>query len=393
MEYQKEIGQMAGVRQGPMPSLPSTPPPVSRKSLFSGRLFSSSSLSMDPDQEGHVWHEPETFSAAVTREEHPRDASGILSIREVLRQKAPENVGLASRFTGFGSRTVSNSAAPPSAWAKPAVEVSKQEATAGLLVNGLPDCGGSGGAEKILQDMEAASNDIPLLPSRPGSVFGSYTPSTYEAHIRRWKTSSIISSDNSLISQDASIEEHFTSVSAPPPPPPKDGQEGDDSKQAVAEKPLPATNPVSTPATSGFTASITNSLTNAMRLMLTGGEASRPTSPVPRNHHGLLTVESMGWDDKPHIKHDWTVGKRLKFSCVVYYAKQFDGLRRRCGLEENFLQSLGRSLNWAAQGGKSRSNFWKTADDRYIIKTLVDAWNVADLWVILFNLLPLLRSP
>jgi 1-phosphatidylinositol-3-phosphate 5-kinase len=45
--------------------------------------------------------------------------------------------------------------------------------------------------------------------------------------------------------------------------------------------------------------------------------------------------------------------------------------------------SLTKSANWAAEGGKSKSNFWKTSDDRFIIKTLVNAWNVADLSVFL----------
>ena len=58
---------------------------------------------------------------------------------------------------------------------------------------------------------------------------------------------------------------------------------------------------------------------------------------------------------------------------------QFDILRRRCGIEDTFLKSLSQSTNWTADGGKSRSNFWKTTDDRFIIKTLVNAWNVADL--------------
>jgi 1-phosphatidylinositol-3-phosphate 5-kinase len=33
-------------------------------------------------------------------------------------------------------------------------------------------------------------------------------------------------------------------------------------------------------------------------------------------------------------------------------------------------------------GGRSRSNFWKTSDDRFIIKTLVNVWNIADLYVV-----------
>jgi len=73
------------------------------------------------------------------------------------------------------------------------------------------------------------------------------------------------------------------------------------------------------------------------------------------------------------------VGKRMKFSCTVYYAQQFDSLRRRCGVDEILPRSLARNQNWAAEGGKSKANFWKTGDDRFIIKTLVNSWNVADL--------------
>jgi 1-phosphatidylinositol-3-phosphate 5-kinase len=115
-----------------------------------------------------------------------------------------------------------------------------------------------------------------------------------------------------------------------------------------------------------------------MKQILSTGESTPP--PVPRkNHHGLLSLEPGATNDRPHIKYDWTVGKRLKFSCTVYYAKQFDILRKRCGIEATYLKSVEKSANWLAEGGKSRSNFWKTADDRFIIKTLVDAWNVADL--------------
>jgi 1-phosphatidylinositol-3-phosphate 5-kinase len=115
-----------------------------------------------------------------------------------------------------------------------------------------------------------------------------------------------------------------------------------------------------------------------------------PSSPAPR-HHGLLNADVDAIDDRPHIKYDWTVGKRLKFSCTIYYAKQFDHLRRRCGIDHMFLQSLSKSSNWAAEGGKSKSNFWKTSDDRFIIKTLVNAWNVADLYGVFLLFQRLLR--
>lgn len=64
---------------------------------------------------------------------------------------------------------------------------------------------------------------------------------------------------------------------------------------------------------------------------------------------------------------------------LAYFAKQFDALRRRCGVAEGFNRSLAESANWLAEGGKSKANFFKTSDDRYIIKSLVNAWNVADL--------------
>ncbi|KAI0251595.1 hypothetical protein BJV78DRAFT_1374885 [Lactifluus subvellereus] len=117
-----------------------------------------------------------------------------------------------------------------------------------------------------------------------------------------------------------------------------------------------------------------------MRYML---KTKNPSRPATKNHHGLLYADPLAIDERPHIKYDWTIGKRLKFSCTVYYTKQFDVLRRRCGIEEVFLKSMARCEPWKAQGGKSRSNFWKTSDDRFIIKTLVNAWNVADLQVLI----------
>ena len=122
----------------------------------------------------------------------------------------------------------------------------------------------------------------------------------------------------------------------------------------------------------------TNTFSSALKYVM---RANSPTPTPSKHHHALLSANGMSpaIDERPHIKYDWTVGKRLKFSCTIYYAKQFDYLRRRCGIDHSFVQSLSKSSNWAAEGGKSKSNFWKTADDRFIIKTLVNAWNVADL--------------
>jgi hypothetical protein len=62
--------------------------------------------------------------------------------------------------------------------------------------------------------------------------------------------------------------------------------------------------------------------------------------PLTKNHHSLLYANPMTINERPHIKYDWTIGKRLKFSCTVYYVKQFDALRRRCGVEDGFVRSM-----------------------------------------------------
>ena len=59
-----------------------------------------------------------------------------------------------------------------------------------------------------------------------------------------------------------------------------------------------------------------------------------------------------------------------KFDVKVFFADQFDALRRDSGCEPNFVESLARCLPWEAGGGKSGSAFLKTRDDRYIIKEI-----------------------
>ncbi|CAK9168125.1 unnamed protein product [Ilex paraguariensis] len=63
-------------------------------------------------------------------------------------------------------------------------------------------------------------------------------------------------------------------------------------------------------------------------------------------------------------------GKR-KYSVVCLYASQFRDLRNRCCPSElDFIASLCRCKNWDAKGGKSKSFFAKTLDDRFIIKEI-----------------------
>ncbi|XP_068661240.1 putative 1-phosphatidylinositol-3-phosphate 5-kinase FAB1C [Aristolochia californica] len=60
---------------------------------------------------------------------------------------------------------------------------------------------------------------------------------------------------------------------------------------------------------------------------------------------------------------------KVKFSVTIYFAKQFDALRKKCCPSEvDFLRSISRCKRWSAQGGKSNVYFAKTLDERFIIK-------------------------
>lgn len=80
--------------------------------------------------------------------------------------------------------------------------------------------------------------------------------------------------------------------------------------------------------------------------------------------------------ESPHIKYEF--GDKTKFGITIYFAEEFDALRRKCGVSSQLIHSLSRSLNWRAEGGKTKANFSKTADERYVIKQLTTSWTVDD---------------
>ncbi|KAJ8517836.1 hypothetical protein ONZ45_g5018 [Pleurotus djamor] len=376
-DYQRELANMSNPRANRMqPSTPSTTPSTSTSSgtsFFSPsrgfRFFTTSSQEKpDPDQDAVVWHQPESFSSVISRKEHPKDATYLLSIRDALRPKSPADSSAALTPSRFATLDPGSSKAtaniPPSAWAKPDVQLNMQSVV-GELTN-LSDKPES--ADKILQEIDSGK------VSRPPSIIDHSASSDRHSV----KASSVSTGSDDTVGRGAKI----ANDSAEPVPdvPPKDVH------STIGHQAIPTDDTIvrSSQSTSSFANSFSTSIGLAMRFLNNHSESLPPNTPA-KAHHGLLNAEGdhEQIDDKPHIKYDWTVGTRLKFSCTVYYAKQFDILRRRCGIEEVYLQSLSRSSNWAAEGGKSRSNFWKTSDDRFIIKTLVNAWNVADLQVLL----------
>ena len=95
--------------------------------------------------------------------------------------------------------------------------------------------------------------------------------------------------------------------------------------------------------------------------------------------------------NKTHIKHafrdyDEKGTQIAKFVCTTFWSTQFQAVRQaflketstlNAGftygkniIEKNFVRSLSASLSFAAVGGKSGASFSKTADDRFIVKSI-----------------------
>jgi 1-phosphatidylinositol-3-phosphate 5-kinase len=70
-----------------------------------------------------------------------------------------------------------------------------------------------------------------------------------------------------------------------------------------------------------------------------------------------------------HLKYQFQEGQ-AKMLCKVFYAEQFDALRRKCGVADRIVDSLSRCAKWDSKGGKTKSLFLKTLDDRFVLKSL-----------------------
>lgn len=74
-------------------------------------------------------------------------------------------------------------------------------------------------------------------------------------------------------------------------------------------------------------------------------------------------------DTGTHMKYSFAHGF-VKASCKIFYAEAFDALRRRCGVSDRFVESLSRCMKFDSKGGKTKSLFLRTLDNRFIIKSL-----------------------
>ncbi|KAK2749911.1 1-phosphatidylinositol-3-phosphate 5-kinase [Myotisia sp. PD_48] len=91
---------------------------------------------------------------------------------------------------------------------------------------------------------------------------------------------------------------------------------------------------------------------------------------VDANHNAEPEVEqSLLRSTGTHLKYQFQEGQ-AKMLCKVFYAEQFDALRRKCGVAERIVESMSRCMKWDSKGGKTKSLFLKTLDDRFILKSL-----------------------
>lgn len=68
-----------------------------------------------------------------------------------------------------------------------------------------------------------------------------------------------------------------------------------------------------------------------------------------------------------HLKYQFNEGS-ARMLVKIFYAEQFDALRRKCGVADRIVECLSRCLKFDSKGGKTKSVFLKTQDDRLMMK-------------------------
>jgi 1-phosphatidylinositol-3-phosphate 5-kinase len=108
----------------------------------------------------------------------------------------------------------------------------------------------------------------------------------------------------------------------------------------------------------------------------------RPKSPIGSKQHTIVsnvyteTFDAVGDDaleasfvreTSSHLKYQFNEGS-ARMLVKIFYAEQFDALRRKCGIAHRIVESLSRCLKFDSKGGKTKSVFLKTQDDRLMMK-------------------------
>lgn len=100
-----------------------------------------------------------------------------------------------------------------------------------------------------------------------------------------------------------------------------------------------------------------------MKTQHTKGPTSLPSVRERELEQSLLSPTGT------HLKYQFTEGS-AKMMCKIFFAEQFEALRHKCGVADRIIESLSRCLKWDSKGGKTKSVFLKTLDDRLVMKSL-----------------------
>ncbi|KZF24180.1 hypothetical protein L228DRAFT_266539 [Xylona heveae TC161] len=95
----------------------------------------------------------------------------------------------------------------------------------------------------------------------------------------------------------------------------------------------------------------------------------RPASSTSEENDQIEVERSLLRSTGTHLKYQFQEGS-AKMLCKIFYAEQFDALRRKCGVSDRIVESFSRCLKWDSKGGKTKSVFLKTLDDRFVLKSL-----------------------
>ncbi|KAJ5888304.1 hypothetical protein N7495_008345 [Penicillium taxi] len=112
----------------------------------------------------------------------------------------------------------------------------------------------------------------------------------------------------------------------------------------------------------GKLASIQNQFNDMEKTGIEPGDGHEPTMEAP-------VEKALKRPTGTHLKYQFEEGP-AKMLCKVFYAEQFDALRKKCGVADRIVESLSRCAKWDSKGGKTKSLFLKTLDDRFILKSL-----------------------
>ena len=94
-----------------------------------------------------------------------------------------------------------------------------------------------------------------------------------------------------------------------------------------------------------------------------------PADAVLNQHESQQVEAALNQSTGTHLKFQFQDGS-AKMICRVLFAEQFHAVRRKCGVSDRIIESLSRCLKWDSKGGKTKSVFLKTLDDRFVLKSL-----------------------